>query len=103
MLIAKSVFPMQNVWVEMSLKLKKAIGERVIRVQRSSIVPRKLLACNIFSAYHIEEALILNARKATQVSCATNALEKLIRFMSRQLEVNASCVLVLPFKSLLQF
>jgi ATP-dependent Lon protease len=81
--------------------LKKAIGERVIRVQRFTIVLRKVLACNIFSAYLIEEALIRNALKATQVSCATNALEKLIRYMSRQLEVNASSVLVLPFKSLL--
>ena len=67
---------MQNAWVAMIRLLKKAIGERTIRAQRSSNVHRKLLACNIFNAYHIGEALIHNARKATQVSCATNALEK---------------------------
>ena len=67
---------MQNAWVAITLLLKKAIGERATRAQRSSNVHIKLLACNILNAYHIGEALIHNARKATQVSCATNALEK---------------------------
>jgi hypothetical protein len=89
---------MQNARVATSHLLKKAIGERQIRAQRSTYVHRKLLACNIFYAYHIGEALIPNARKATQVSCATNALELLIRYMLRQLAVNANSVLLFPFK-----
>jgi hypothetical protein len=55
-IIVENVFHMQNAWVEMSHLLKKAIGERAIRVQRSSYVRRKTLACNIFYSYHLEEA-----------------------------------------------
>jgi hypothetical protein len=50
---AKSVFHMQNAWVAMSHLLGKAIGERAIRVQKSTCVHRKILACNIFYAYNI--------------------------------------------------
>jgi len=55
-IIVKNVFHMQNAWEAMSHLLKKAIGERAIRVQRSSYVHIKTLACNIFYSYHLEGA-----------------------------------------------
>jgi hypothetical protein len=56
----------------MSPLLKKDFGEKAIRAQKYSNVHRKLLACNLFYAYHLGEVLILNALKATQALCATN-------------------------------